>query len=199
MKGKMILPLMLLFFLTACSSGEIKTELSTEITAQNELSPEQATTRALMENETDNPENLTQDETGNPEALVSALGFPVLLPGFDWIKNVVYSQPGEGSLQIDYYDESLGGDCVLTVGRESALDHTDCTFDESAEETWVGDTASGQTIYIKVQHSTDGRVVAAEWEYLDYRFVLCANVLNDFADTNMVPKTVRSVIGNFGL
>ncbi len=207
MKKKIGLSMLLLsVFLTACSSGRADTESAVEAATQNESDMKQvAVQETIMQNEPDSEqaaeqENITQNESDLEQvAQERALGFPVLLPGFDWIKNVEYSQPGEDSLRIDYYDESLGGDCILTAGRESILDLSDTAFDESEEETWMGDTASGQTVYIKVQHSADGKVMTASWEYMDYQFVLLANVSNDTADTNMVPKTARSVIGGLGL
>ena len=71
------------------------------------------------------------------------------------------------------------------------------SFDESAEETWMGDTASGQTTYIKVRHSSDGKAVIASWEYNNYKFAIQGNVPDNMADTNTIPKTARYVISGF--
>lgn len=188
-KGFLLLVLLLSYNLTACSSEKAEPPLETA------AEKEQITSAAQAFAET---KTAAEEETKESEDLFSALGFPILLPeNPNWITNVEYYQQKENSLEIYYHDDILGGDCILLADKESISDLSDITYDESAEETWEGDTASGQKIYVKVQHSTDGKIVTAVWEYNHYQFAIQGNVPDDVADTNSIPKTALYVIYNF--
>lgn len=199
MKKRILLLLFLLSYnLVACSSEKTNLNSSSDFIIENKSdvaeSIEQSTSQDLLEIEQE-----TANKTEDTKNLFCALGFPVLLPeNPNWIKNVEYNQPNENRLEIHYYDDILGGDCIMLADKENISDLlTTTTFDESAEETWTGKTAFGQIIYVKVQHSIDDKIVIATWEYNHYKFAIQANILNDMTDTNSIPKVACYIIGNF--
>lgn len=143
------------------------------------------------------PDAKKEEEEQNPEALFSAFGLPVLLPeNSSWIQDVTYSQAGENGLEISYHDSISDMDCTLSAIRNGELDLENGTYDESLDETWTGNTASGQWVSVKVQHPVDEKTILAVWEYGNYRFAIQGNVPDHATDTNTVPKTALSVISN---
>lgn len=137
------------------------------------------------------------EEEQNTEALFSAFGLPVLLPeNPSWIQDVTYGQAGDSGLEISYHDAISDMDCTLSAVRDAELDLDNGTYDESLDETWTGNTASGQWVSVKVRHPADGKTVLAVWEYGNYRFAIQGNVPDHAADTNTVPKTALFVISN---
>ena len=70
-------------------------------------------------------------------------------------------------------------------------------YDELSEEIWMGNTTSGQMIYVKVQHFTDDNIILATWEYQNYSFSIQGSVAGDMTDTNVIPKTALFIISNF--
>lgn len=114
-----------------------------------------------------------------------------------WIKNADYKQLDENSLEVYYHDSILDSDCKLSVAKDTALVLSENTYDEALSEVWEGNTTSGQTVYVKVQHSADGKTMLATWEYDNYKFAIQGDVPNDITDTSSIPKTALSVIDNF--
>lgn len=130
--------------------------------------------------------------------LSSIFGFPVLLPENEhWIKNVEYKQTDANHLEVFYYDDFLGGNCKLSVGKNPMTFKHNNLYDELSEEIWMGNTTSGQMIYVKVQHFTDDNIILATWEYQNYSFSIQGSVAGDMTDTNVIPKTALFIISNF--
>ena len=135
------------------------------------------------------------EETKGPEELFAEFGIPVLLASnSNWMKHVEYHKTSDRSLEVCYDDDILGGACKLTVVRDGDWDLPEYDYEDSLEETWGGTTVLGTWIDVRVRHSSDGTVVAADWEYGDYKFVLVGNVPDSKTDTNPVPKAALSVI-----
>ena len=135
------------------------------------------------------------EETKGPEELFAELGLPVLLASnSNWMKHVEYHKTSDRSLEVCYDDDILGGACKLTVVRDGDWDLPEYDYEDSLEETWGGTTVLGTWIDVRVRHSSDGTVGAADWEDGDYKFVLVGNVPDSKTDTNPVPKAALSVI-----
>lgn len=143
------------------------------------------------------------------EALFAAFGIPLRLPGNDtWIQSKEYRQPEEDTVEVFYWDAIAKADCKLTAVRdgEPDLPEPDTAYDAAREESWMGSTASGQIVYVKVQRSGDGRQALATWEYDGgehrYRFAVQAKFSAENekeakeTDGSPIPKAVLSVISN---
>lgn len=138
------------------------------------------------------------------EALFAAFGIPLRLPGNDtWIQSKEYRQPEEDTVEVFYWDAIAKADCKLTAVRDG---EPDTVYDAAREESWMGSTASGQIVYVKVQRSGDGRQALATWEYDGgehrYRFAVQAKFSAENekeaqeTDGSPIPKAVLSVISN---
>ena len=108
-----------------------------------------------------------------------------------------YTQIDETSLEIHYYDDIANIDCNLLAVKDGILEMENNDYDESREEIWQGSTTSGQTIYVKANHSVDNKMIVVTWEYNNYKFAIQGNVLNDMTDTNPIPKTALFIISHF--
>lgn len=191
MKRKVLWILLISCMITACSSKKPDIEMPFE----NIFNTEETAWKPVTQNL---PNMEEKEEMVNMENLSAGFGLSVLLPeNSNWIQNAEYKQIDENHLEIYYYDNILEVDCKLLAVRDSMIDLSDNLYDESLEETWVGSTASGQSIYVKVQHSVDGKMILATWEYDDYKFAIQADLSDDVTDTNSIPKTALSIIDKF--
>ncbi|MDE5933226.1 MAG: M56 family metallopeptidase [Lachnospiraceae bacterium] len=124
-------------------------------------------------------------------------GITIQLPGNgNWIQDRVYRQPDEERIEISYRDAILGADCKLLAVRGESPEQPDIVYDASLEETWVGTAVSGQTVYVRVQRSSDGKQVLATWEYEEYQFAIYAEMPLEGMDIGAVPKVALGVISN---
>lgn len=166
---------------------------SIEITVENE----ECNSEEILETSIQNISYI-EIETKNPEDLFSEFGLSILLPEHsNWITNVEYTQIDETSLEIHYYDDIANIDCNLLAVKDGILEMENNDYDESREEIWQGSTTSGQTIYVKANHSVDNKMIVVTWEYNNYKFAIQGNVLNDMTDTNPIPKTALFIISHF--
>ncbi len=190
---KLVLLLLLFCTMTGCSSKKSNGKASIEITVENE----ECNSEEILETSIQNISYI-EIETKNPEDLFSEFGLSILLPEHsNWITNVEYTQIDETSLEIHYYDDIANIDCNLLAVKDGILEMENNDYDESREEIWQGSTTSGQTIYVKANHSVDNKMIVVTWEYNNYKFAIQGNVLNDMTDTNPIPKTALFIISHF--
>lgn len=189
---KLVLLLLLFCTMIGCSSKKSNVKASIETTLERECNSEE-----MLETSIQNVSHI-QIEMKNPEDLFSKFGLSIVLPeNSNWITDVEYTQIDETSLEIHYYDDIANIDCNLLAVKDGILEMENNDYDKSREEIWQGSTTSGQTIYVKVNHSVDNKLIFVTWEYNNYKFAIQGNVLNDMTDTNPIPKTALFVISHF--
>lgn len=188
--------LLLFCSLTACSSERGEKEISMEIQQEPETGLKELEVDSSVWELSDLETELKIEE---PEETFSAFGVSVLLPeNPSWIKNTEYTQWDENHLEIHYYDDISGADCKLLAVRDGEPDLPEDSFDESLEESWVGESPDGESIYVKVQYSLDIKIVLATWEYENYKFALRGEINGDEdeGDAISIPKTALYIISN---
>ncbi len=189
---KKLVLLLLFCTMIGCSSKKSNVKASIETTLERECNSEE-----MLETSIQNVSHI-QIEMKNPEDLFSKFGLSIVLPeNSNWITDVEYTQIDETSLEIHYYDDIANIDCNLLAVKDGILEMENNDYDKSREEIWQGSTTSGQTIYVKVNHSVDNKLIFVTWEYNNYKFAIQGNVLNDMTDTNPIPKTALFVISHF--
>lgn len=198
MKKIVLAGILVLCISAGCSAkkADMETKTGVEVSAETEaVSAEAAEATEDVSIETTEETGTEEEETKGPEELFAELELPVLLASnSNWMKHVEYHKTSDKSLEVCYDDDILGGACKLTVVRDGDWDLPEYDYEESLEETWGGTTISGAWIDVRVRHSSDGMVVAADWEHGDYKFALVGNVPDSKTDTNPVPKAALSVI-----
>lgn len=148
--------------------------------------------------EDDDPVAGANDKDGqDEEGTIAFGGITVQLPGNDnWIQDREYRQPDADHMEICYHDAILDADCKLLAVRGGTPGLPDIVYDAALEETWEGDTASGQKVYVRVQRSGDGKQVLATWEYGEYQFAIYAEMSSEKMDIGAVAKAALGVISN---
>lgn len=130
---------------------------------------------------------------GDEKANLTKLGIPVALPSnTSWIQNANIIHEDEDCLQIEYYDGILGGKCVLQAVKDGDIDIPGAEPGKQADETWEGNTKSGQLVTIHVFLLE--KQVAAVWEYKNCKFAIIGNLPLEQTDISPVPKTAIYVI-----
>lgn len=184
--------LLILSAVSGCSSGKQDKEISIE----SELGSLNDLEESDFNSELQNISEGNEPKIEKPEDIFAEIGLTILLPeNTNWINNTEYTLIDENNLEICYYDDISGMDCKLSATRNSTLNLTVDRYENALEETWQGETPAGDIVFVKVQHSEDGKKVLATWEYGEYKFAIQGNA-DDITDTSSISKTALYIISN---
>ena len=195
MKKISFAPFMLvLCAIAACSSEKSGTKISMESELANLNGLEEPDFNSELQ---DLSEAGNEPEIEKPEDIFAEFGLSVLLPeNTNWIKNTEYTLSDENNLEFCYYDNISGMDCKLSAAKNSTWNLAGDRYEDTLEETWQGETLSGDIVYVKVQHSGDNKKVLAIWEYGEYKFAIQGSA-DEMTDTSSISKTALYIISNF--
>lgn len=127
------------------------------------------------------------------EEAADVFGISIVLPGnANWIENDTYYLVDENNLKITYRDLIAGSDCTLLVSKNGTPDLPSIEYEETRNEIWEGQTVSGQTITVSVQHEGNGgKMTLAVWKYGDCQFAILGE-----DDSGAIPKVALNIIKN---
>lgn len=127
------------------------------------------------------------------DEILAGFGVPIALPqNENWILNPNVAYLDENRLRMEYYDGILEGRCELRAAKDGEIDLPELEEGREADETWEGETQSGQTVTARV-YRLERRVIAA-WKYENCAFAIVGDASAQKEDVSSVPKAALEVI-----